>query len=160
MIERCHQTLGNVFRTFTSDYGELDEQDPWKGIIAAAKFACHATVHTTLNASPSQLVFGRDAIINTRYEANWEVIRERKQKRINYNNRLKNAKHIQYEYRLNEQVLLRDKAPGDVDNKFGNTKWEGPYRIVRINKDTGTVFLQKGAVIQPFNIRKIKPYNT
>ena len=87
MVERCHQTFGNIICTFTDDYGELDEDNPWSGIISAAAFACHATVHTTTNASPTQLVFGRDAILNTKFETNWEVIRERKQRRIDYNNK-------------------------------------------------------------------------
>jgi len=160
MVERCHQTIGNVIRTFTDDFGELDEQQPWQGIIAAAKFACHVTIHTTLNASPTQLVFGRDAILNSRYEANWEVIRDRKQKRIDYNNKRENAKRIAHVYNPNDKVLLRDKAPGDIDNKYGKTEWEGPYTVVRHNRDSGTVYLRQGPLIQPYNIRKLKPYNT
>ena len=158
MVERCHQTIGNIIRTFTEDFGELDEDEPWKGIIAAAKFACHATIHTTLNASPSQLVFGRDAILNTRFEANWETIRQRKQARIDYNNKRENAKRIAHTYRVNDKVMLRDKAPDEVDNKFGSPEWEGPYHIVEINKQQGTVRLRNGSIIQKYNLRKIKPY--
>jgi len=158
MVERCHQTIGNIIRTFTEDYGELDGDKPWAGIIAAAKFACHATVHTTLNASPCQLVYGRDAILNTRFEANWEVIRQRKQNRIDYNNKRENAKRIAHVYNINDKVLLRDKAPSEVENKFGSTTWEGPYRITAINKQNGTVQLQNGSLIQKYNIRKIKPF--
>ena len=160
MVKRCHQTIGNVIRTYTNDFGELDKQQPWQGIIAAAKFTCHATIHTTLNVSPTQLVFGRDAILNSRYEANWEVIRDRKQKRIDYNNKRENAKRIAHVYKPNDKVLLRDKAPGDIDNKYGKTEWEGPYTVVRHNKDSGTVYLRQGPLIQPYNIRKLKPYNT
>ena len=152
--------IGNIIQTFTDDFGELNKDKPWQGIIAAAKFACHATVHTTLNASPTQLVFGRDAILNTRYETDWKVIRDRKQKRIDYNNRRENAKRIDHTYNVNDQVLVRDKAPGDIDNKYGKTEWEGPYTVVRYNKDTGTVYVRQGALIQPYNIRKIKPYVT
>jgi len=158
MVERCHQTIGNIIRTFTEDFGELDEQRPWFGIIAAAKFACHATVHTTLNASPSQLVFGRDAILNTTFEANWEVIRDRKQKRINYNNKRENAKRIAHEYQINNKVLVRDKAPNQVDNKFGNAEWEGPFKIVSIDKTNGTVKIQDGSLIRSINMRKLKPF--
>ena len=158
MIECSHQTIGNIIRTFTDDFGELDEQRPWYGIIAAAKFACHATVHTTLNASPTQLVFGRDAILNTTCEANWEVIRERKQKRIDYNNKRENAKRIAHEYRINDKVLLRDKSPNEVNNKFGTLEWEGPFPITQINKQNGTVKLRQGSLIKTYNIRKIKPF--
>ena len=103
-------------------------------------------------------MFGRDAILNSRYEANWEVIRERKQKRIDYNNRCENAKRIAHEYQPNDKVLIRDKAPGEVDNKFGKPEWEGPFTVVRHNKQNGTVYVWQGLIIQPYNIRKLKPY--
>ena len=80
IIERIHQTLGNVLRTMNTD--DLDEQDPWGGILAAAMFALRATYHTTTQATPMQLVFGRDAILNTAFQANWNYIRERKQHMI------------------------------------------------------------------------------
>ena len=88
------------------------------------------------------------------------VIRERKQKRINYNNQKENAKRIHHTYQVNDKILVRDKAPGEVDNKYGTPEWEGPYTVVRHNKDTGTVYARLGAITQPFNIRKIKPYHT
>ena len=37
MIERIHQTLGNIIRTFDFDW--LGEEDPWPGILSAAMFA-------------------------------------------------------------------------------------------------------------------------
>eukprot|EP00957_Ditylum_brightwellii_P163745 12466150-Ditylum_brightwellii.AAC.1 len=40
----------------------IDEKDPWTGIFGALRFATRATVHTTMQATPMQLVFGRDAI--------------------------------------------------------------------------------------------------
>jgi len=95
---------------------------------------------------------------NTQFEANWKVIRDRKQARIDYNNKRENAKRIAHEYNVNDKVMLRDKAPDEVDNKFGSPEWEGPYRIVTINKQNGTVRLQNGSVIQTYNIRKIKPF--
>ena len=54
--------------------------DPFKGILSAVCFAVRATVHTTLQASPSQLVFGRDHVLNIKYQANWKQIKDRKQK--------------------------------------------------------------------------------
>lgn len=60
IIERCHQTIGNIIRMF--EYDELDEDDPWYGILAATKFLMRATVHTNTQAISTQLVFDRDAI--------------------------------------------------------------------------------------------------
>ena len=64
IIERVHQTLGNIIRTFETHSSDIDEDDPWSGILSAASFAIRATYHTTLRATPTQLVFGRDAILN------------------------------------------------------------------------------------------------
>jgi hypothetical protein len=44
----------------------------WDGILSALGFAMRATVHTTNRASPAQLVFGRDAMLNVNFEANWQ----------------------------------------------------------------------------------------
>jgi hypothetical protein len=86
ILERMHQTIGNILRSFRVQHNEVDENDPWTGILAATMFATHATVHTTLNATPMQLVFGRDAILNLKFVANWANIKERKQNTINKNN--------------------------------------------------------------------------
>ena len=86
ILERVHQTIGNMIRTWLGEDAEMDEKDPFSGLLTAVAFATRATVHTTLNASPSQLVFGRDAILNINFHADWQSIKARKQKRINDNN--------------------------------------------------------------------------
>jgi transposase InsO family protein len=74
VLERVHQTLGNIIRTYQVHDIYLDEEHPWDGILAATMFAIRATYHTTLQATPAQLVFGRDAILNMTFEANWNFI--------------------------------------------------------------------------------------
>jgi hypothetical protein len=86
ILERIHQTIGNMVRTFQVGQADLDEDDPWSGILAAVMFATRATYHTTTQATPAQLVFGRDAILNTKFDANWRYIHQRKQELINQNN--------------------------------------------------------------------------
>ena len=39
-----------------------------------------------------QLVFGRDAVLNNQFEADWKYIRDRKRKLIEQNNTRENAK--------------------------------------------------------------------
>jgi len=153
IIERIHQTIGNMIRTFQVQDNYLDEDNPWDGILAATMFATRATYHTTLQATPAQLVFGRDAILNTKFEANWNLIRERKQKLIRENNRRENAKRIRHTYKVDDKVLLKreDKA------KYRQNPWEGPYKVVKVNNN-GSVRIRKGAVTDTFNIRQLKPY--
>ena len=49
-------------------------------IINAAMFAIRATYHTTLKATPMQLVFGRDSILNIQFQADWKRIKDQKTK--------------------------------------------------------------------------------
>ena len=65
IIKRIHKTIGNIIRTF--DVSNIVNNDPWSGILAATMFAVRATYHTTLQASPMQLVFGQDAILNLKH---------------------------------------------------------------------------------------------
>jgi hypothetical protein len=60
-------------------------------------FAMRATYHTTMQATPTQLVFGRDHMLNTKFEANWTYICERKQQIIRQNNIKENAKRIPHQ---------------------------------------------------------------
>ena len=54
--------------------------------------ATRATYHTITQAMPAQLVFGRDAILNTKFDANWKAIHDQKQRAINSNNQKENSK--------------------------------------------------------------------
>ena len=143
-----------IIRTFQVQDAYLDEEHPWDGILAATMFATRATYHTTLQATPAQLVFGRDAILNTKFDANWNFIREQKQKIIKNNNKRENAKRVAHTYHVNDKVLYKQ-----IENaKYGSDPWEGPYIIAKVN-DNGTVCLKKGAIYETINLRLIKPYN-
>ena len=86
----------------------LDDENPWDGILAATMFALRATVHTTSQYTPAQLVFGRDSILNVRHEANWKIIKERKQKLINKGNERENKIRIDPKYKEGDKVILRN----------------------------------------------------
>jgi hypothetical protein len=38
IVERVHQVIGNIIRTFELESNYLDEEDPWKGILSATAF--------------------------------------------------------------------------------------------------------------------------
>ena len=70
-VERVHQTIRNIICTFTIQQKELDNENPWEGILSSTMLAILFTVHTTIQHTPSQLVFGRGAILNINQKANW-----------------------------------------------------------------------------------------
>jgi transposase InsO family protein len=151
IIERVHQTIGNIIRTFNVQ--SMDSDDPWTGILAATMFAVRATYHTTLQASPMQLVFGRDAILNIKHISNWEHIRQRKQTRINENNKRENKSRRAHTYSLGDKILVKARK-----NSKHELEYDGPYEITQVN-DNGTVRFQKGIVNDVINIRRIKPFH-
>eukprot|EP00957_Ditylum_brightwellii_P094657 7208526-Ditylum_brightwellii.AAC.1 len=64
-----HQIIGNMMRVFEVPITEIDEKDPWTGILSSVRFATIATVHTTRQITPMQLVFDKNAILNVKHEA-------------------------------------------------------------------------------------------
>jgi transposase InsO family protein len=147
IVERVHQVIGNIIRTFESESNYLDEDDPWKGILSATAFAVGSTFHTTLRNTPGQLVFGRDMIFNIKHEANWEFIRKIKQQLIEKNNEAENAKRIPHTYNIGDKVRIRR----GTENKY-EAPYEGPNTITKVN-DNGTVCLKVNNVEDTYNIR-------
>ena len=154
IIERAHQTIGNMIKTITTDPNlELEEEDPWSGILASVQFAMRATVHTTLKASPMQLVFGRDAMFNIPFIADWTNIRKQKQRVIEKNNDRENKRRRTHQYSAGDKVLVEAR----ITDKYSEPTWNGPHSVIRVN-DNGTLRLQKGIVSETVNIRRVKPY--
>ena len=116
-----------------------------------------STVHATTRATPSQLAFNRDAILNISFEADWQCIKERKQRLILQNNGRKNAKRIAHTHNVGDCVMIHL----DPNRKHGKPLYKGPHTVTRVY-DNGTVKLSRatpagGAVSQTWNIRNIYP---
>ena len=54
---------------------DLEDEYTWQGILTSTMFAIRTTVHTPIQHTPPQLVFGRDAILNINQEANWQLMK-------------------------------------------------------------------------------------
>ena len=157
MVERVHQVIGNMINSLQlTDADSLGEYG-WAGILAAVRQAVRSTVHTTTRATPTQLVFGRDALLNIGFVADWQYIKDRKQHRILQNNARENESRIVHQYNVGDRVMVRQKP----NRKYGSDKQRGPYTVTRVN-DNGTLRLSKatnngGAVIQTWNVRNVSP---
>ena len=100
-----------------------------------------------------QLVFGRDAILNIKHITNWEHIRQRKQTRINENNKRENQSRRAHQYSIGDKILIKARKHSKHELEY-----EGPYQITQVN-DNGTVRFQKGIINDAVNIRRIKPFH-
>ena len=151
IIKRIHQTIGNIIHTF--DVYNILINDPWSVILAATMFAVCATYHTIIQASPMQLVFGQDAILNIKNVANWEHIQQRKQSLINHNNKRENMRRNNHQDKVGEKILVKRN-----NNYNHELEFMGPFPITQIN-DNGTVCFQKGIINDATNISRIKPFS-
>ena len=86
------------------------------------------------------------------YIANWDYIIQRKQTLINKNNEKENYKRTPHEYSVGDKVLLKK----GTKNKY-ETPYEGPYNILKTH-DNRTIQLQRRAVEDTVNIRRITPF--
>jgi hypothetical protein len=100
IIERVHLTLNDALRTAEVYGKEMDEKDPWGPFLSSAAYAIRSTFHTTLKATPGQLVFGRDMVLPITCVADWGAIEQQGQKEMAHNNRRKNASRINHDYKV------------------------------------------------------------
>ena len=158
IVERAHKTLDYLIKSqviHKQDQDEVEHMLP--GILSAVAFGMRATVHTTNRATPAQLVFGRDAIHNVNFIADWQYIKERKQSLIVQNNNRENKRRREHTYSPGDKVLIKQ----DLSRKHGDSMYKGPYTISRVY-DNGTVDLQQqtqrgGVLTQRWNIRNLHP---
>ena len=153
IVERIHQVLNNGLRTFELEQRELDDNDPWSPFLSAVAFAIRSTHHTTLGATPAQLVFNRDMILPIQMQFDWERIRKQRQQTINKNNEKENTRRIPHQYKVGDKVLLA--RPGML-RKLSIPR-TGPH-IVQAVYTNGTLQIKRGSISERVNIRRVTPF--
>ena len=116
-------------------------------------FALRAIIHTTTQYTPAQLVFGRDSILNTCHEANWQLIKKRKKDLINKGNHQEYCNKKEHTHNKGDKVLLKNVWK----TKFNRDAYLGPYTITAI-RNNGTERACKSKAINTFNICNITLY--
>ena len=153
IIERIHQVLRDNLVTFELSKQELPEHYPFDSFVASASWAIRCAFHSVLQATPGQLVFGRDMWLDIQYKANWAEIRLRKQSLIDKGVVKENKGRIQHDYAVGDKVLYT--LPGIIPKL--NQPREGPFKVMQVHVN-GTLTIQRGSVTDRVNIRNISPY--
>ena len=165
VVERIHQVIGNMIRTMGLEEMYLlpPPSDPFAGVIAAIGYAIRSTWHTTLRATPGQIVFGRDMVLNIRHIADWHAMSQRRQLVASNNNQRENRRRIHHQYNVGDEVLKIRGNP--KDGTFRSTleaMYEGPYEVTQVHAN-GTVTIRRtvrsGARYERLNIRRVKPHH-
>ena len=101
-IERIHQLLGNIVRTYNPQESYVNDAYPWMGILAAAAFLVRSMYHLTKQNILGQLFFRQDMIIPINQIVNWVYIRQRKQAQIEKDLICENSTIINYDYNIGD----------------------------------------------------------
>lgn len=153
ILERIHQVVGSMLKTKNLKEVQFDVVDPWSAILASVAYAVRCSFHSTLQATPGQLVFGRDMLLNIKFVPNYHKMWADKQKRINYDNVRENSKRAKHTYKVDDYVyVIKD----GVYRKLEGDK-EGPYRVTEVFANN-TIRIQKGIVNERINIRRLTPH--
>jgi len=153
IIERIHQVLRDNIATFELSKVELPEVNPFDSFVAAASWAIRSSYHSTLKATPGQLVFGRDMLLDLKYRADWAGIKLRKQNLIDKGVVRENKSRVQHDYKVGDRVLYT--KPGVIP-KMEQPR-TGPFEVKQVHVN-GTITIQKGVVSDRVNIRNVSPF--
>jgi hypothetical protein len=89
-----------------------------------AAWAIRSTYHMVLKASPGAAIFGQDMLFDIPFVADWRKIKERRQSLTNHGNQRKNAKRIDYNYKVGDEVLVINKGIlRKAESAYGKEPW-------------------------------------
>ena len=151
-VERVHKVIQSMLATKDLENKEYDFIDPWGEILSSVAWAIRASYHSTLKASPGQLVFGQDMIFNMNKVVDWKLIEANKEQQILRDNIRENMKRIDYDYKIGDKVMILLKG---IQRKLSRKK-KGPYKITQVFTN-GDVLIKKGSTTERINIRRIEP---
>ena len=155
--KRIHQVIANMLCPSNPITDAASTKFHIQQQLHDTQWAFNSTYHTTLKASPAQLVFGRDMIMLTTYLANWAAIQHRKQEVTNAANKQENKHRIPHEYHVGDKILICKQI-----DKLGKLQCptQGPFIIVEVQDlpFNGTVVINKGSYKEKINILCILPF--
>jgi hypothetical protein len=91
-------------------------------------------------------------LLPIKFRANWAEIKARRQDEIRHNNEQENKGRKSYDYKVGDCILLTDARKR---SKL-SPPCEGPYLVEQVFTN-GTILIQRGAVSERVNIRRVTP---
>jgi hypothetical protein len=155
IIERVHQSFRDNIATFELSNRELPEYDSFGSFLSTAAWAIKSTIHTSLQATPGQLVvFGRDMfLLNIPFRANWVSIWKQKQGRFDWGVLHANWSRVPHQYCVGDAVLYQ--TPGIVPKM--QQPWTGLHMVTQVYMND-TIRIQRGSVEETIDIQNVTPY--
>ena len=143
--------MGDAIRSMELHKRKFDDISI-NAILQNVAYGLRATYHSSLTASPSQIVFGRDMIINAVYLTNWKDITQKRRAQIRHNNVNENKSRIPFQYSVGNSVYI---CKTNIEQKLNPL--QGPFIIEAVHTN-GTVTIRRSSpVTERINIRRLHP---
>jgi hypothetical protein len=143
-----------MLHTSKLDMAETAKPSDIDGFLSDTAWAVCSTYYTVHKASPGTAIFGRDMLFDIPFIADWQKIREHRQRLTDLNNARENEGRIDYDYKVGQKVLLR--KDGILCN--AESRWHKRPRLITSVHTNGTITVQCGNKIERINIRRVKPF--
>ena len=159
IIKRIHSTIGLIFRTLVHAHPPTSRADAYHLIedsIAQTILAACSVSHGALNhLSPGAVVFGQDMLLDLPFTANILALQDLRQKQIDKRLLSANRKRIFRDWKVDEQVLVRNAIT--AADKLKPT-YKGPYGIIQVHTNGNVTIQHNNGVQERINIRRLKPF--
>jgi hypothetical protein len=129
-----------MLRTAELDMAESVNASGIDIFLADATWAICSTHHTVLKASPGAAIFGRDMIFDIPFIADWKTIGEHRQKLTDCNTDHKNEGRIDYDYKVGQKILVRNKG---ILHKAQSMWQKDPWTITTVHTNRN-ITVQRG----------------
>jgi hypothetical protein len=86
--------------------------------------------------------------------ADWRKIGEQRQSLTDCGNKCKNAKQIDYNYKVRDKVLVINKG---IIHKAESAYCKEPWTITTVHTN-GTIRIQRGTKMERLSIRRVEPF--
>jgi hypothetical protein len=124
ILEHVHQVLGQMLCTAQLDMADSVTPNDVDVFLDNVAWAIHSTYHTVLKAYPGAAFFGQDMLFDIPFVADWHKIVEKRQSLTNRGNQRKNAKCIDYDYKVGDKVLVFNKGfLRKAESAYGKEPW-------------------------------------
>jgi hypothetical protein len=140
ILERVHQVLGQMLCTAELVMADSVTPDDVNVFLDNAARAIRSTYHTVLKASPGAAIFGQDMLFDIPFMADWHKIGKQRQSLMDRGNQQKNAKQIDYDYKVGNKALVIKEG---ILRKAESTYGKEPWTIITVHTN-GTIRIQHG----------------
>jgi hypothetical protein len=173
--ERFNRTMTTMLRKELID----GHHDNWEDVLGEVCFAYRSSIHSSTNESPYYMCFGRDvnfpinkilgAVPDPVPSANYvdsllERLRYSFQRAHEYNKKTREQQREQYNkraklfnYKTGDRVLLDVRVVQKGDNRKFTSKFKGPYRIIKVNKNRTVEIADSSFKAQLVHCNRLKP---